>query len=407
MFPVLLDRDVISIEKQNFRNLKVNDIISVKKEGQIFTHRIIYKHLSYVITRGDNNLTSDGKVYPSSILGIVEKVTRIVGKQKRVININDIYLFQSTLYFQEIVKTKNTFEKEKIAYVFLKGLPLHLFYEGHHAKRIYSDCDILINKKDLYKVIRILKRLEFNISDTSYSKLQKKLKSRDMEITFYKIINNIPVYLDIHLEAVFLLTQIGNLNSLYQNQLTIEFTKKLLVEHRSIRVLNQDFKILSPENLIVYLMLHLFHHNFTGTYRYDLLVKILKTEKINYDDLAELIEEFKINNFIYPVLLLLQKYYQFNMPLKFLNHIKPKKDVMNEIKKDLVGTNIFNEDYRVASGVKRFKILYALSPRSEIRKLFIFTNLEVIYFVLWYQFRKSLASLRNYLFFLKARYKFS
>ncbi len=388
MFPVLLDGDVISIKKRAFHNLKVNDIISVKKGKRIFTHRITYQHSSYVITRGDNNLISDGRVYPRSFLGIVEKITRNVDKQRQTLNINDIYLFQSTLYFQELVKVKNIFEKEGLSYVLLKGLPLHLFYEGSHTKRIYSDCDILIDKEDIDKVKKILKRLGFNISDTSYSKLQKKLKSHDTEITFYKVINNIPVYLDIHLEAVFLLTQVGNLNSLYPSKLTIEFTKKLLTEHRTIKVLNQNFKILSAENLIIYLMLHLFHHNFTGTYRYNLLVDILKTEKIDYDSLIKLVKDFKLSNFVYPVIVLIQKYYKIKMTKEFINHIKPKKRLLITTKMILIGVNIFNEDYRVTGGVKRFKILYSLSPRSKIRKALIFANLEVMYFIFWYLFKK-------------------
>ena len=42
----------------------------------------------------------------------------------------------------------------------------------------------------------ILEKLGYKSLDTSYSKTQKKLKSRETEITFSKIINGVPIYFD-------------------------------------------------------------------------------------------------------------------------------------------------------------------------------------------------------------------
>ena len=159
MLPVLFSEDIVYFNKTYFNRLKNNDVILVKKNHHYFTHRIIYKIKSYLITKGDNNLLSDGKIYPSQVIAKAIKIKR----QGKTINIEDLYLFQSTLYFQEVVKIKKALEKENVDFVFLKGLPLHLFFESSHPKRIYADCDVLVDKKDFDKAEKILlaiKKLE-------------------------------------------------------------------------------------------------------------------------------------------------------------------------------------------------------------------------------------------------------
>jgi len=67
-------------------------------------------------------LESDGKIHPQQIIRKVYQVKR----DGRIFDPESLYLLQSTLYFQEIVKIKKAFEREGIGFVFLKGLPLHI-----------------------------------------------------------------------------------------------------------------------------------------------------------------------------------------------------------------------------------------------------------------------------------------
>jgi len=128
MLPLLQANDVIYYRQTTFSRCKTNDLIMAKKNGQLFTHRVIYKTKKYLITKGDNNLQSDGKIYPRQIIAKVYQIKR----NGKIFHPENLYLFQSTLYFQEIVKIKRAFEKEKIDFVFLKGLPLHLYFKGKH-----------------------------------------------------------------------------------------------------------------------------------------------------------------------------------------------------------------------------------------------------------------------------------
>ncbi len=157
MFPLLLDGDVLYLKKIKFGKIRVNDIITVKNKNNYFTHRVIYKGNNFLVTKGDNNHETDSKVYSKDIVGIVENVKR----QGNIFNPEQIYLLQSSLYFAEIVKIKNILEKNKIEHVFLKGLPLHLYFEKTHPRRIYADCDILISKLHYSKAISILKHMGY------------------------------------------------------------------------------------------------------------------------------------------------------------------------------------------------------------------------------------------------------
>ncbi|PIR79400.1 MAG: hypothetical protein COU26_01335, partial [Candidatus Levybacteria bacterium CG10_big_fil_rev_8_21_14_0_10_36_30] len=95
---------------------------------------------------------------------------------------------------------------------------------------------------------------------------------------------------------------------LYPQKLLEDFTKSLLNNKRIVEIGDGKFPLLSLEEQIVYLFLHLFHHNFRGGYRYDILVKILGMP-FDKNKLIHIITEYKLTNFVYPGLMLLNEYY--------------------------------------------------------------------------------------------------
>ena len=384
MMPLLRDGDVVFIKKIKFQKIKVNDIICIAKNGKIFTHRVIYKTKGYVITKGDNNNISDGKVYSRNILGTVYQIKR----NGEVFSIETLYLMQSTLYFQEIITLKSKLEKERIDFIFLKGLPLHLYFEKHHPKRIYADCDILIKGEDLHKVSSILNSLGYGLLDTSISKWQKKLKGKDIELSFYKTINNFTVFFDIHLEVVFMMTQIGKLKEVYPQKLINSITWEFLRDKRNIEVNNEIFPILSTSNLFIYLTLHLYHHNFTGAYRFDFLAELIRKEPIDFREVSKILSKYRLENFVYPCFFLLNKYYNVKFPTSFLKSIEPKGIAMRFIRKNILSESIFDEKDRIGSGVKRFRNLFILSPNNIFEKIQIVLNPQILYAISWVIIRK-------------------
>ncbi len=377
MLPILFNGDVIIHQKIKFSNIKINDIICFKKNNHLVTHRVVYRKSNFLITSGDNNRISDGKIYSKDVIGIVNKIKRI----GHIISINDLYLIQSTIYFKEIIDVNRLLKKRKINIVVLKGLPLYLLYYNRIPKRIYADCDILVPRKKVNQVIKLMEKLGYKTIDTSFSKLQSKLKSQDTEITLYKLIQGIPVYFDIHVELGFMMVQIGKLNEFYSTKLLNKLTLSFINQSRQVKLNGESFNFLSPEHLVIYLILHLYHHNFTGPYRYDLLLNILNKEKLDYNKIAACISEFNLKNYIYPGVLLLKKYYNLKFESKFIEKIIPDKKILNLIVKKFGNLNIFDEHDRFSNGVEKFKLLFYLSPR-KIYKYAVILNPEVIYFAL-------------------------
>ncbi len=408
MVPFLQSGDILYLAKVSFSKLKVNDLVMVKKGGRIFTHRVIYKKSNYIITKGDNNLSSDGKIYPRQIIGKVYQVKR----NGKIFNPEDIYLIQSSLYFAEIVKIKKALEKEKIDFIFLKGLPLHLYFEDAHPRRIYADCDILIAEKDYFTAKKILENLHYKYHDDSYSETHKILKDKITEFSFYKNINNFPVLFDVHLEPVFMMNQLGKLNELYPQELIDKLTVDFLRDKQQLSINNQQFPILSLSNLILYLSLHFFHHNFRGAYRLELVDRVIKREALSvnrlrsryreasivkrnrptkqasspldYFRLTDLISKYRLQNFVYPVFILLKKLYKTPIPDSFLLSIKPSDFQLNYqstiINQEL---SIFNDEPRIKAGITRFKNLLYLSPNPWWRKMLIIFNPQVVYSIFW------------------------
>ncbi len=415
MLPHLRPGDILYLKKIKFQQVKINDLIMVKNGKQIFTHRVIFKTqdlttippprgspfghprgvlAAYLITRGDNNPQADGKIKPKQIMGKVYQTKR----KGQIIDPENFYLLQSTLYFQEIVKVKKAFEKEKIDFVFLKGLPLHLYFERSHPRRIYADCDILIEKADYEKVKKVFAGNGFKKVDTSYSPLHKLLKDKPTEISFFKKVNNFPVVFDIHFEPVFLMNQLGKLDALYPEKFRQQMTRDFLQTKRTIKVQGEQFFILDTSCLILYLCLHFFHHNYRGIFRLELIDKVMR-KVVRFPSplgnprlpatpgvflsLSDKIKYYKVQNFVYPVFILLQKYFATPLPDEFVKFIKPESNKLQYIRKNILKSNIFDDEKRIQAGIARFKNIFYLSPSPFWKKLTLIFNLQVIYSVFW------------------------
>ncbi|MFA6390526.1 MAG: nucleotidyltransferase family protein, partial [Patescibacteria group bacterium] len=362
MLPLLHPMDLVNYQKISFSKIKTNDLILIFKKNIAFTHRVIYKAKKYLVTKGDNNLESDGKIYLRNIVG---KVTSVKRKNK-IIDPEMIYLIQSSLYFKEIIKIVNAFNREKIDYVFLKGLPVHLYYEKTHPRRIYQDADIMIRRPDFEKIQRVMFKFGYKLADSSLSSFQKKLQDKTSEISFYKLINGFPVVFDIHQEAIFLMNQLGSLEALYLQKYIDQITDKFFREKIKVTLNGSSFFLLSPVNSIIFLAFHLFRHNFIGPYRFELLNKVIRKSHFR-SALIDMLNKYRLNNFILPVFYLLNKYYKTHYNAVFLKKIKKYENI-----------NIFDDQDRLSMGINRFFVLFSLSPQPFYKKILIFTYPKVI-----------------------------
>lgn len=392
MIPLLYPQDKVYLQSVVFSAIKVNDIVAFKKNGQLICHRVIYKGKNYLIAKGDNGFQIDGKIKPKNILGKIEEVKR----GGKIFNLNFLYLIQSTHYFEEIVKIKKKLEEAKVNFVFLKGLPLHLYYQGSHPRRFYADCDVLVEKKDFEKAQKILFSFGYQKVDTGLSSTHKKLNTEKVENVYSKKIKDWWVSFDLHLEVVFMMTQFGGLEALYQQTFIDRLTEKFLNNKKQIIINREKFFILNSKFLIFYLALHFFHHNFQGAFRLEFLAAVIKKEgrkKKIWQEIGAAINDCNLNNFVYPAFVLAKKYYQLHIPKRFLREIAPKNNLTFKLLRlaDKIGVftyyplikprkiNIFKEAPRIKAGVWRFLNLFFLSPSPFFKKILVVFNRGVWY----------------------------
>jgi len=385
MLPLLKSGDLVYYQRINFSKLLINDLVLVKKQNFFFTHRVIYKTPKYVITKGDNNLESDGKVFPKQIISKVIKVKR----GSRELTPESLYLIQSTHYLQEIVKINTAFAQKGLKYLFLKGLPLHLYYEKAHPRRLYADCDVLVNSKYLSLATKILKKHGYQQANKELSAGLKKIKNYEPELVFYKkLASGFMVTFDLHQELVFQMTELGKLNNFYSQNMLSQFTSAAFFKKRLIRLNKASYPIFSANYLILYLALHLFHHNFEGAFRYQFLCEVIKKEsgkaRFSWAEVEMLIKKYRLQSFVYPVFVLLKKYYFAKLPSKFLQSIKPQSQLQQKVVTRIIkNTDIFSTEPRIKAGIRRFTYLFLLSPESLWRRVLVFFQPSVLFSILW------------------------
>ncbi len=389
MTPLLHDGDVVYFKAKKFSQIGVNDIICVHKNRKIFTHRVIYKTSKYLITRGDGNKLSDGKIYSENIIGVVNKVKR----NGDIFDIETLYLLQSSIYFKETVSVKKLLLKMKVDFVFPKGPLLYMYFEKTYPRRIYSDSDILISSRQIKKVKKILTHLGYKEIDTSLSAMHKRIMKNSTKTSFFKAVNGFPVIFDIHY-IINPAWTLGNLDFLYPHELMEELTEKFIKESVQVDIQGEKFPILSGSNLIVYYALHIYHHNFNATYRLDFLDMVIKKTTVDYEKITKTILDYKLENFVFACFAVLKKHYLTRFPEEFLEEIKPDRGVVNFIDNKILKINIFDEQNRFDAGILRFKNRFYLSPNSFFVKALIFLNSQVIQAILWVliiKFRKLIS----------------
>src|SRR3989344_5224599 len=394
MIPVLWPGDLIYFSIKKTENLKENDLILAFKNEKLFAHRVIYRTAGYLITKGDNNILCDGRIYPRQVIGTVTKLNR--GNQH--IDLENFYLIQSTAYFSEINKINACLNSGKVNFIFLKGLPIHLYYEKNYPRRIYADCDVLIDKDQSVLVDKILLSEGFIKHETHYSPIHKYLKNKKTEITYSKKSNRIRIVFDIHYEANFLMNQLGSLSLLYSQKNINKLTSLFLQEKRIIKISGGNFPVLSADNLVIYLLLHYFHHNFRGVFRLSFIDKVIrKDKKIDWKEMAEKIEEYKLNNFMYPGLLLLKKYFLTPVDGNIMSGLKPGRRESAFIQHKALKENIFNDEERISAGINRIKYIFILSSEPLIKKFLVFFQPAVLYSAFWVLIRLLLKKkIKNY-----------
>ncbi len=373
MSPLILPKDKPIINKNS--KYRINDIVVFKKDEKLIAHRVIHilPNNNFLITKGDNNLRSDGKISKNQILGKVGAIQR--GKEN--IKLSHFYLAQSSAYLGELESVVKALARHNLNHIILKGLPLHLFFENHPPKRLYFDVDILVKENDFTKTKQLLKKLGFQeIKSTLFGKNI----SSATQVSFSKPAKDFFVVIDLHKEPAIGLTKVTKANKL----LPISTLTDYLFKHkREIKINNNPYQILNNEALVIYLLIHFFHHNFKGVHRMIFVDSLIRNNKIDWEKVEKAVDFLCLENIVYPGLLFLQKYYQTPLPKQFLEAGKPSLIAKLFSKIIVLKTSPFNSSEREIEGANRFIYLLFFSSANLLKKLrVVFSKETLAYFLL-------------------------
>lgn len=370
MLPILMNGDTIEFIKSSYEELSVNDIVLIYHDGIFLTHRLIYKTKKYCITRGDNNAKSDRQVKPEQVIA---KATRF----KRKGNWHDtqeMYISQSLTYITEISKLVKLLRQHKIRHVFLKGVMISLRYESRIPQRIYADCDILIQRKQFGQIKSAFRMLGYKIiKEISLGSMSENESS---EISFIKIVGRMPVIFDVHLEPVFLMTKLHGMNLLYSKDKRDKLGKILIDTSEKIKIGEGSYSLLDPSMQIMYLALHIFHHNYTDIVRLKLIDAVIRKvtkRKGMWRFFVKTTTDYSLYAYINPVLLQLRKYFKTPIPQHVLKSLEIRSLVVRKVGEWAVNSiDIFSQENRMRAGIRRFILIFILSPEPYYKKFLLF-----------------------------------
>lgn len=388
MRPLLFTGDIIEYRKISFSQVSINDIVLTYRRGIFMTHRVIYKTDRYIITRGDNNRKADEKMFANNIMGKVLRFKRNGAWH----TIEEQYIAQSMYYLKEVQRISGKLQTLNIPHVFIKGVMTSLKHYGKLPQRIYADCDLLIHREDFSTVRSIYEAEGYTFLQNQQSLV---LKSKDstpkFEGDFYKKVDTTPVYFDVHLEPVFLMTKLGGMDYLYRDTLRRELGAHFIENCDYIKFdKNERYPVCSITDQILYLSLHFFHHNLTDITRLNFLhdIVVKNKRKIDWSSFYEQVAHFSLGAYVFPVLLLLRKYYKTPIPEYLLKNIDPRGYKRKALDFAIKNNDIFSEDSRLRSGILRFILIFLVSPEPFYRKAVLLIHPSVILSVLWVVYMK-------------------
>ncbi len=80
MTPAVQPGDLLSIQRADFKEISIAQIVLYARDGRLITHRVVEKsvgpHAQHLITRGDRVVQNDSPVSPDELLGRVTFIER-------------------------------------------------------------------------------------------------------------------------------------------------------------------------------------------------------------------------------------------------------------------------------------------------------------------------------------------
>lgn len=315
--------EINAMEAQSFFNQEL--------DWEYFLDKVFSAGLAALVYNNLNKIVSHRQIIPKSIERKLESAYYTIAARNTLLSIK----------LKEILFD---FKEDKIEVILLKGMALiHGVYDNIFLRPMY-DIDILIHKDDLTRAKNRLEKLGY-ICKAGYPE------------NFYKE----GVRLDLHLE--FLNTyRVKTRNKFHRIDL-----EKIWRNSQAIKIDEAEARILSPEDTLSQLCLHLaFHHGFSGLMWYFDIIKFLQINReiIDWNKFIFGVRENKTNKPIYYVLYCINQISAGTISQDILQDLKPKNIGLLESR---IAQMIFSKQYS-----KDFRFLFTLVMLDSLGSRILF-----------------------------------
>jgi len=297
MQPIINDGDTVTVVSINRRKLKFGQIVCFQNaKNDIVLHKLIFDGGDKIFTWGVNNRFLDEPVCKINLLGYVDSIS-----------VNESLV--NRLYESEFNGIKKLLRDENLH--ILKGSLWFKKRFGYHPNKQSSDLDLLIDIKDFEPIKnRLLTNGFFQVTSEDIEGVEK------TEVTFSKAYPGFYLVLDLHRSPLTVnWTRFFN----YKERLEIIPQFNMYLQKHKTKI---GFKITMFDDttqLLYQCMNMFFHHGVKGVMQLSVIAKIVQDGKVNWTEFWFIANRYKVNNYIYFPLSLVNRLFGLNIPFFFEN----------------------------------------------------------------------------------------
>jgi len=266
-------------------------------------------------------------------------------------------LARNMRHFDELSRVLHSFKKARIDVIVLKGAALVETVYKDFSLRGFKDIDILVRKNDLNKAKKILVT-EGYVSDTIGSP----------EAYSEKFGYNLHYFKEIVLELHWAISR----KIVNERYILIEIDE-LWKNAIPARIANEDIMILSPEDMLLHLSIHLAGHRYDRLIWFYDIFEIIGYYDIKWDKLLENAKIYRAKTYLYYALSFTNDLFGIYVPLKILKELKPNNletKLFRSVPEDILHNNTRNILHQFNILIKLFLISRSVDRLRFLLKYF-------------------------------------
>lgn len=284
--------------------------------------------------------------------------------------IREKLIANNLLLVKSLVDVQKNLLSQKIPAIHLKGVVQHFFLTGGYPDRIIADIDILVPSPDFRRTVKFFLghgyQMKLHISGRPPT---PKNAVAEPQITFVSG-NKIFLHsIDLH-QLLFLpsyLPDIG-ITEIIDKKITLDFVRR----SRFIKFMGFRFRILSPEDMLIYQSLNFFfHHGCRGKKHLQSISDVVNNLKLDWNIIVRRLKQLRFSGYAYFIFRLAAETEKVIIPGRVIDELCPETSLTTFIGKKMISSDNLGRPF-ANSAIRRRYVLFLqiiLAENSSPQKL--------------------------------------